>query len=163
LDTPEDGNLDRSIKKLEDWIRRFCGGLYGNMSENRGQLSAAEVLRLYKEEDLSAFAEIALEDVNQLGNFGERPLHVAASRGILEEVAALVTAGSHINVKGDLDNTPLHEAVAQGNTDVVHYLLAHGARADVRNEFGSTPLDVARRKGRDDLIEAMRAPGQPED
>ena len=48
-------------------------------SSNR--LSAAEVLRRYNKEELPAFCEIALTDVNQAGNFGERPLHVALRAG----------------------------------------------------------------------------------
>jgi hypothetical protein len=41
-------------------------------TELSGQLTAADVLRRYKEEDLPAFCEIHLEDVNQVGNFGDR-------------------------------------------------------------------------------------------
>ncbi len=46
------------------------------------RLTAAEVLQRFKDEDLPAFVEMALTDVNQVGNFGERPLDVAAVRGI---------------------------------------------------------------------------------
>lgn len=84
-------------------------------NSNSKRLTAAEVLRRYKDKDLPAFCEITLEDVNQVGNFGERRLHVASSRGNMEEVAALVEAGAETNAPGDLGNTPLHEAVSQGH------------------------------------------------
>lgn len=124
------------------------------MSANNrsGRLSAAEVLRRYKDEDLPAFCEIPLEDVNQVGNFGERPLHVASVRGNVEEIAALVEAGADVNAPGDLGNTPLHEAVSQGHSQATLYLLRHGASRDKVNEFGETPVDMARLAKRDDLV-----------
>ncbi len=79
------------------------------------RLSAADVLRRYKEEDLPAFAEVQLEDVNQIGIFGERPLDVACGRGVMEEVTALVEAGADVNAPGELGNTlcmrRLHRAI----------------------------------------------------
>jgi hypothetical protein len=53
--------------------------------------------RRSKEEDLPAFCEIACVDVNQVGDFDERPLHAASSRGNMEETAALVGAGAEVN------------------------------------------------------------------
>lgn len=127
-------------------------------NRNSERLTAAEVLQRYKEEDLPAFCEIPLDNVNQVGNFGERPLHVASSRGKLEEIAALVEAGAEVNAPGDLGNTPLHEAVSQGNLEAVQFLLDHGASPNVQNEFGETPLDQARATKRDDIIEALQSP-----
>jgi uncharacterized protein len=126
-------------------------------NSNSKRLTAAEVLRRYKDEDLPAFCEITLEDVNQVGNFGERPLHVASSRGNMEEVAALVEAGAEINAPGDLGNTPLHEAVSQGHMMAVQYLLDHGASPDVQNEFGETPLDKARQANRHDIVGVLQS------
>lgn len=80
---------------------------------NGRHITAADVLRRYMDEELPAFCGIQLESVNQVCRFGERPLHVAATRGIMEEVAALVEAGAEVNAHGELGNTPLHEAVGQ--------------------------------------------------
>jgi uncharacterized protein len=126
-------------------------------NSNSKRLTAAEVLRRYKDEDLPAFCEIALEDVNQVGNFGERPLHVASSRGNMEEISALVEGGAEINAPGDLGNTPLHEAVGQGHAMAVQYLLDHGASPDAQNEFGETPLDKARQANRHDIVELLQS------
>ena len=127
-------------------------------NNNSKRLTAGEVLRRYKDEDLPAFSEIALEDVNQVGNFGERPLHVASSRGNMEEIAALVEGGAEVNAPGDLGNTPLHEAVGQGHMKAVRYLLDHGASPDAQNEFGETPLDKARQANRHDIVEVLQSP-----
>jgi ankyrin repeat protein len=120
-------------------------------NQSRG-LSAADVLRRYKDEELPAFCEISLDDVNQVGNFGERPLHVASARGNMEEIAPLIDAGADVNAPGELGNTPLHEAVTQGHIEAIEYLLSHGASPDKMNEFGETPVDIARLANRNDLV-----------
>lgn len=114
-------------------------------------LTAADVLRRYMDEDL-LFWEQALTDVNQVGLSGERPLDVAACRGDVEEIRALLDGGADVNAPGDLGHTALHEAICQGHLMAAKVLLEAGARLDIRNEFGDTPLDRARAKGRDDLI-----------
>jgi len=125
-------------------------------------MTAAEVLRRYKEEELPAFAEVRLEDVNQVGNFGEWPLHVACGRGIMEEIVALVDAGADVNAPGEMANTPLHECVSQGHYLAAKFLLESGASPEIRNEWGDTPLDLAKMKGRDDLIQLLtRGPIRP--
>ena len=127
-----------------------------SVSSGSNRLTAAEVLRRYKDEDLPAFCEIPLENVNQVGNFGERPLNVAASRGDMEEIRALVEAGAEVNAPGDLGNTPLHDAVGQCHLDAIRFLLDHGASPDVKNEFGETPIDKATRENRDDIVKILQ-------
>ena len=120
--------------------------------KHRGRLFAAEVLRRYKDDDLPAFGGMELTDVNQVGLSGERPLDVAAVRGDLEEIYALLDGGADINAPGELGNTALHEAVSQGHIDVVHILLEFGARTDIRNEFGDTAADIASLRKRDEIL-----------
>lgn len=127
------------------------------LHKHRGRLSAAEVLKRYKDNDLPAFAEMELTDVNQLGLFGERPLDVAAGRGDLKEIYALLDGGADINAPGELGNTALHEAVSQGHIDAVHVLLEFGARTDIRNEFGDTPADIASMRKRDEILALLRS------
>jgi hypothetical protein len=123
--------------------RRLIGDGREKLEKHRGRLSAAEVIRRYKDEDLPAFAEMELTDVNQAGIFGERPLDVAACRGNLEEIYALLDGGAKIDAPGEHGNTALHEAVGQGHFDVVRVLLAFGARTNIRNESGQPALDIA--------------------
>jgi hypothetical protein len=49
------------------------------------RLTAAEVLKRYTDEELPEFVGIELNDVNEVGLFGDTPLHVAAIRGDLDE------------------------------------------------------------------------------
>jgi ankyrin repeat protein len=115
-------------------------------------MTAAEVLKRYKDEDLPAFCDVDLTDVNQVGLFGERPLDIAAVRGSIEELTALLDAGAEVNAPGECGNTPLHEAVSQGHFAVAKLLLEYGATTEIRNEFGQTPLDIARMHNRGDLV-----------
>jgi ankyrin repeat protein len=121
-----------------------------------GRLSAKEVLERYKNEDLPAFAGLELTDVNQVGLFGERPLGVAACRGSLEELYALLDGGADIDALGELGHTALHEATAQGHFDAVKVLLEFGARKDIRSELGYTPLELALLYGRQDLADLLK-------
>ena len=119
-------------------------------------LAATDVLKRYRDEQLPEFSEIPLEDVNQVGNFGNSPLHIACVRGSLPEVQALLEAGADVNAAGELSNTPLHEAAGQGHIEVVRLLLAAGASPLEPNEFGETALDIATKKRYDDVAELIR-------
>jgi ankyrin repeat protein len=114
-------------------------------------LTAMEVLRRYSDGEFPEFLGIRLENVNQAGSSGDRPLHVAAIRGNMDEIAALVAGGADVNASGDLGNTPLHEAAAQGHLDAVKFLLANGASPDKKNEFEESVVDVARFGGHDEI------------
>jgi uncharacterized protein len=120
-------------------------------------LTAEEVLRRYKEEELPEFVEMQLTDVNQVGLFGDRPLNVAATRGIMDEVEALVRAGADVNSSGDLGSTPLHDAVGQGHIEVVKFLLENGASLTATNEFGDTPANAAHLGNREDIVRLLES------
>ena len=120
------------------------------------RLSAAEVLKRYKDDDLRAFCGIDLTDVNQVGLLGERPLDVAATRADIEEIYTLLKGGADVNAAGELGSTALHEAVSQGHVSAVTILLEFGARIDLRNDFGDTALDVARSRNREELVALLQ-------
>ncbi len=125
------------------------------------EINAAQVLRRYKEEDLPAFSGIDLKDVNQVGLFGERPLGVAACRGIVEEIEALIKAGANVNAPGERGYTPLHEAVAQNHVAAIQFLLEHGASIAAKNEDGKSPLDLAKSSAAIALLQSHLAKSQP--
>lgn len=119
-------------------------------------MTASDVLKMYMDEDLPEFSEIELRGVNQIGNFGNSPIHVACVRGSVVEVQALLDGGANFNAVGELRNTPLHEAVGQGHIEVVQLLLRAGVAPLELNEFGQTALDIAMMKGRDDIADLIR-------
>ena len=121
-------------------------------------LTAADVLRRYGEEYLPAFVGVALDHVNVRGIFGEYPLDVAACRGDVAEVRALLDGGAHIDARGEHGHTALHEAVSQGHVEVVRLLLSRGASRAERNDWGRTALDLARSMGRAEIAALLEVP-----
>ena len=124
---------------------------------NVPKLTAEDVLRRYKEEELPDFLEMELNDVNQAGPSGTRPIHVAAVRGSIEELMALIDGGADVNAPGDCGATPLHDAAGQGHADIVKILLEHGASPLKKNDWNYTPADVALAHGRKDIADLLKA------
>ncbi len=125
--------------------------------DEQRRLTASDVLQRFKDEDLPAFAEMALTDVNQVGIFGERPLDVAAVRGIEAEVVALLEGGAAVDATGEKGNTALHEAASQGHLSVVKILLAAGAKPTLHNDFGETALELAKSRKHWQIVEVLEA------
>ena len=126
------------------------------MTNSSGQgLTALEVLRRYKEEELPEFVERPLDGVNQIGNFGNYPIHVASVRGAIDELTALIEGGADVNATGERGNTPLHEAVGQEHIEAVRLLLDKGALRTQQNNSGITALEIARMHNRDDIVKLL--------
>jgi len=85
-------------------------------------------------------------DIHTRGNWNSTPLHIAATRGSIAAIAALLDAGSEINSRGEHGYSPLHEAVAQGNVEAVQLLLLRGASVTAKNDDNQTPLQCCNEK-----------------
>ncbi len=107
------------------------------------KLSAEAVFLRYKNEELPEFVCRELSHVNQRGNMGNTPLHVACSRGIPEEVEALLAGGADVNARGERNDTPLHDAAGAGHLTIVNMLLQKGADTNLVNQDGNEPRDLA--------------------
>ena len=118
------------------------------------RLTAGDVLARYNDGSWPDFCD-TLTDVNQVGTFGNRPIHFACYHGNMEEIKALVEGGADVNVAGDMGSTPLHEAAEQGHIEAVRFRLEHGARTDLKREFGRTALDVAEIHGHSDIANLL--------
>ncbi len=70
-------------------------------------------------------------------------LHVAARDGDLEQVRALIDAGSDLNAQGDNGETALNTAILEGHVSVAGLLIDRGADLGARNRGGFTPLHAA--------------------
>lgn len=90
-----------------------------------------------------SFAGIHLVDVNQPGNFGDRPIHLAASRGNVSELNTLIRNGADVNLPGEHEYSAMHLAVLRGNYDAVRLLVKAGADLSAKNDDAETPFDLA--------------------
>jgi hypothetical protein len=75
-------------------------------------------------------------------------LHLAAGRGHLAMVEALVQLGLDVNEPcGGNPETPLHSAAWDGRVETAKWLLDHGAKVDAVDNYGRTPLISAATDG----------------
>jgi uncharacterized protein len=118
-------------------------------------IDAQVVLRRYEDECLPTFLGLSPLAVDTRGLHGEFPLDVAATRGDVEEVRALLDGGALIDARGELGYTALHQAVEQRHIEVVRILLDRGASRTVRDDDGDTPLDIAETLHYTELVELL--------
>lgn len=116
-------------------------------------LTLEEILAKYRSHP--EFLGLDLREANQRGAVDDTPLHIAARKGELEDIAGLVQYGADINCRGDLGNTPLHNAALNGHAMAVNKLLDLGADPALRNEFSETPLRVAQIGGHDAVVKIL--------
>ena len=75
--------------------------------------------------------------INQTGEDGFYPLHLAAATGSLECVEYLVKAGAEVNVSQE-GISPLDLAVLEGEFDCAKFLIQRGANIqNIRNGFSN--------------------------
>ena len=124
-------------------------GVDPNQADGRGRKAlfvAAREESLRALDSLLASPQTRVDDANAQG---ETPLMIAAIRGSLPAVKALVKRGAAVNRPGW---TPLHYACSGPDNGVAAFLLAEGAEVNARSENGTTPLMMAARYGAGDLV-----------
>lgn len=124
-------------------------GVDPNQADGRGRKAlfvAAREESLRALDSLLASPQTRVDDANAQG---ETPLMIAAIRGSLPAVKALVKRGAAVNRPGW---TPLHYACSGPDNGVAAFLLAQGAEVNARSENGTTPLMMAARYGAGDLV-----------
>ncbi len=83
-------------------------------------------------------------DLETKGPKGESWLHVAAAKGHITLLQALLDAGCyHIDVVDDMGDTPLHKAVLGNQFDIVKKLVKRGADVNKNNGAGQSSLKLA--------------------
>lgn len=97
-------------------------------------------LRNENERALKSLLEHPGLDVNAISQAGETPLMLAAIKGRLDWVQALVARGALINEPGW---NALHYAAAASDTAVLRWLLAQGAELEAEAPNGTTALMMA--------------------
>jgi len=97
---------------------------------NRGDVR--EVRRMLQED--KSLAKASVENVGT-------PLHIAATRDMVDVARALLDAGADIEATGQWGGTPLHWAAWLGRVDMLHLLIERGANVERRcASFDATPL-----------------------
>ncbi|KAM6224332.1 ankyrin repeat domain-containing protein 31 [Rhynchocyon petersi] len=86
---------------------------------------------------------------------GESRLHLAAKRGNVSEVKALLDSRAQVNLKDNAGWTPLHEASSEGSNDVIVELLKSGADINSENLDGILPLHDAATKNHLKVAETL--------
>ena len=104
--------------------------------------------------DLPEFVGLELSNANQKGNYGNFPIHVAATWNDVEAIKVLVKNGANVDSRGEGQMTPLHRAAEAGNRDAVSILLELGANPSLLDTSEASPLDLAKRmhKHLEDLL-----------
>lgn len=109
------------------------------------RLVSDSVLRKFLAEmpELPEFAGISTVGVHTRSNWKSAPLHIAAVRGDVAAIVALLDAGADIQSRGEHGYSPLHEAVEQGHIEAVRLLLERGASISATTDDGHTPIQSA--------------------
>src|SRR5579859_1165271 len=115
----------------------------------------ARVIKKYQSHP--QFLGISLADPNERGALDDTMLHIAASMGVVEDIAVLVAGGASVNVAGDLGYTPLHQAAMSGHTSAVRKLLSLGADPKIKNKFDQTAADTAELGGHSEVARILRS------
>lgn len=82
-------------------------------------------------------------DVNIPQHNGYSPMHLAADKGLLEQVKLMISSGADVHkTAGTRQETPLHEESFQNNHEIVEELILAGADPDQLNQEGKSPLAI---------------------
>jgi ankyrin repeat protein len=87
-------------------------------------------------------------------------LHLAANKGNIGVLEALLEAGASMHAKDKIGRTPLVAAIAKGTAATVALLLKRGASAkEFRSAFNFTALHFAAGQGKQDIVDVLVGPG----
>jgi quinoprotein dehydrogenase-associated probable ABC transporter substrate-binding protein len=87
-------------------------------------------------------------DINNLGNDGETPLHLAVINGDDELIKVLIKRGAHVDGPDSDGYTPVALAAARNKVRAIKLLVAAGAAIEAPIPGGYTPLFVAVAQGK---------------
>ena len=92
-------------------------------------------------DDVAALARVPDADLNRANENGTTLLMVAARRGNLESVRALLKRGADPRARDHDGQTVLHYALPSKNRALISELLRAGADPHVTDRFGVTPAE----------------------
>ncbi|XP_022891704.1 ankyrin repeat domain-containing protein 50-like [Olea europaea var. sylvestris] len=147
-----DGGTKESERRLVIWILAILPRHYIRLERKFWGLKAFgrtdEVQRLLTEKERGP-----LDCRDKEGN---TPLHLAASKGLLDSAKVLVSAGAQVDARGSDGRTALHRAAANGDRQMVEMFLDVGADPTISDfDHGRSAFDVARDKGHKDVVKIL--------
>lgn len=87
---------------------------------------------------------------------GRTPLHLAASKGLLESAKVLIGAGAQVDGRSKDGRTALFRAAANGDCEMVKMLVEMGADPTITElRLGRSALDIARAKGHEVVVKIL--------
>lgn len=131
-------------------------GVDPNLTDARGRTALFTAVREGSQRALESLLAAPQLQVDAVNANGETPLMIAAIRGSLPAVQALVKRGAAVNRPGW---TPLHYACSGPDNGVAAFLIAQGAALNARSDNGTTPLMMAARYGAGELVPLLLKAG----
>ena len=84
--------------------------------------------------------ESALNDINNVDDYGKTALMRASEDGDIEKVELLLDRGSNINIRNRFGVTALMFASLFGHTNIVKLLLDNGSDPNIVTKYGKTAI-----------------------
>ena len=137
-------------------IALLLKGVDPNLADSRGRTALFTAVREGSQRALDSLLVAPQLRIDAVNANGETPLMIAAIRGSLPAVQALVKRGAAVNREGW---TPLHYACSGPDNGVAAFLIAQGADLNARSDNGTTPLMMAARYGSGDLVPLLLKAG----
>jgi uncharacterized protein len=143
-------NDGRSIAAL------LAKGVDPNLADDRGRLAIFIAAREDSVRAVEALVASPVLKIDAPNGNDETALMIAAIRGSLAAVQAMVRRGAAVNRPGW---TPLHYAASGPDNGVTAFLIAQGASLDARSPNGSTALMMAARYGNSTVVPVLLKAG----
>ncbi|XP_008576332.1 PREDICTED: putative ankyrin repeat domain-containing protein 31 [Galeopterus variegatus] len=138
----ETTKVEKRIQDLPENETIHNTDFYSTDSMNK-ELTNISQLSQREEKEISHKPEIKAAGIKKRNARGESRLHLAARKGNLSLVKALIESGADVNLKDNAGWTPLHEASNEGSNDIIVELLKAGANVNCENVDGILPLHDA--------------------
>ncbi|MEL4178362.1 ankyrin repeat domain-containing protein [Roseateles sp. PN1] len=133
-----------------------AAGVDPNALDARGRNALAIAIKEDSDKAVKSLLAAPTLALNARSKNGETPLMLAAIKGRLDWVQAMVKRGAAINQEGW---TPLHYACSGPDNGVAAWLISQGAEINARSPNGSTPLMLAAGYGALDLTPVLLKAG----
>ncbi len=94
--------------------------------------------------------------VNVSDDYGLSPIHMAASKGNIQVLKALIDHGANVNaVEKKSSMTPIHYAAYNKNSAAIKLLIKNGANIDSNDRKGRTALKISSLSGNLDNVRTL--------